>query len=436
MTDICSTESCVIPHSRTIDKCLNPRDERHPVFIEGLTVRVTDVFMDELLLYYWRIQDILGCKLDFFPPGDNLTIDDARLIFRTGPGEWNFSEMGRWIFELRSGWDKVNQATRGGVIIIGPAASGKTTILKILERIGLCDWAVGEEEEACATWVVRDGIEISMVGMADFDSEERRFNALLRFAEAKLKERFRNNVIHSILARNGVNPVAIGGLVQVVVSVASYAGMKEIPEEWILALEMAPFTPRYYLRSIASLEERFRRAAEDGAEEVGRRKAPFMVDGALRNFYDELIRKNVVKGVVDIRSDTLEGMLYQLQSLDFTRSEGSIDLLKIINELRVFLPSVDAATIISHICPDVLIASMAKSYPREFDAIMRALEEALQTLERKISLLQSTLPNLSIHGLFSTIRQGLYNPLIEYLIRRVTIMESLLLLLSQSKVQV
>jgi len=419
-------------HGWTPYKYLDARDERHPEFIEGIRIRFTDVFMDELLLCYWRIQDILHCKADLFPVGEYLTIDNARLIFRTGPGEWNFSEMGKWIDELRSRWDKVKQATRGGVVIIGPAASGKTTILEILRAIGLSDWAVGEEQESHLACVAREGVEI---GSASFDDEERRYNSLLRFVEEKVRERLRNNIIHSILVRNGVNPVAIGGIVQVVVSVAAYAGMREIPQEWIWALKMAPFTPQYYLLPLVPLDERFKRAARDGGPEVARREGAFMVDGALRCFYDELIQVHVLKGVVYIDADTPGGILHQLQSLIFSMP-GNIDVRQIIYELRKFLPSVDPAIVISHIEPKVLVSFMSELNPEKFDGIILILEEALRKLEGKLSLLQSTLPNPDVQELFNIIRNGLYNPFLEYLINRVSTMRSLLLLLMQSRIKV
>jgi len=334
-----------IQHTRP-SKVLDPQHEKHPVYVEIIKMQVLEGLYSLLLNHYTNADQYLNLspQLSNLPPLTLLAATDPNDPFTLDFFERTKDLMHAIIKDIQGRWDERYHREHAGALIIGPAASGKSTLLKILQATNWCTWAADEKTLTHDQLFYRKAIEYSSPEhqYGSNSSEEKTFSALELFAVTKIGVGFQNDILYSILVQNGINPVSIGGIVQAVVSIAAYAGMHEIPDEWIWALQMCPFKPKHIIYPQAPFAQRYEWAMNDGnlGEGAIKRDAPFRVDALLRKFYLQLVDIGVLSNTAFIdATDSNYVVSLRDSGIDVIhKHQTEPNLVGLYNDINHYLP--------------------------------------------------------------------------------------------------
>jgi len=365
----------------TPEKTLDPDDPDHPRRAREAELSMRDAYMNQVVEYYDRVQEWISENDEVVVMSCDLAQDRVGSLHNLGIGLdireriWDQAHVLEWYREL-SEYPGFPKRSDSGILVIGPPANGKTTICddlagKIprsfsLEKGGE-PWLTGMHRDAC----VSSSIPRKYVYP---ETEDDFLVRLDLYVWSKMKERFRMNIIHSILARNGCIPIANGGLVQVDISGRAYGAYRLDDNGPTLPLEMAPWQPKMcimadlsgggdidkavgeaIIRAAAQGERRAREGGSSvskamiaGRDSYGDRLAPVRVYERLATVLQGFLRSGYYNCVA-INTQNRRTMSGGLDKIEIPVNPAPLDLCRIIAEMRVLLPEVEPGAVISHI---------------------------------------------------------------------------------------
>ncbi|MEA3357570.1 MAG: hypothetical protein U9Q67_03985, partial [Patescibacteria group bacterium] len=293
---------------------------------------------------------------------------------------------------------------------------------------------LGKGEEPLLTLTYRDRLmtreEFARLGR---DTQDEALDSLISFGRSKVHERFRLNIIHSILARNGAFPISNGGLEQVDISWRAYASYMMDRRDHVLPLHLAPWGPQFYVclfkpmeRAIVDSamqgEENYRRQcqSDDSGDEfssmrsftAGRRSYSERVVGYevyedLVAMYEGFLQTNWPRARGIPGGGTEEQNYELIDMLKLNLPVRKLNLIAIIDEVKALVPGVEPGAVISHIRFEDVVAAV-----RESSVVRERVAAELAQMKAKAEHLGF---NERINGHF-----------MKYLLERAAVLESML----------
>lgn len=351
---------CLILHCG--DKILDIDHPQHSEYARDGEADFLDAYTKEVTEYYWNLDRYLKRQYLFVTP-------EIRERYRF----------------------KRDQDNGVGVVFLAGAAAGKSSSAEFCGANIPRSFYLGKGEETLLTFTYRDRFMTSGE-FSEFriESQEDVLDCLKSFGRSKVHERYRLNIVHSILARNGVFPISVGDLEQVDISWKAYAGHRLDSDSHVLPLEYAPWGPQRYIVIFKDQGRAVFHSAEQGRRRELERLG-LSRDDLKHRFVDSVFtaarNSNLVRwdpfGVYEritnmnhlflgrwyssgrargILNNWDKDLLFRSIDIDFfDLPEDPINILGIIEEVRALVPGIEPGAVISHISFDAVRAEILAS---------------------------------------------------------------------------